>query len=137
MTKQLWFDTTVRGIFFETHEGDQQRKWYSPDECRLLQQALQNDVMLLRSATDQAALDATTIQGVEHLLSKATFTDRRRQQRAVIEAVLAEQRRQRSLGRGYDSEKLALISAALSFETRHRALADGRHCADEVRQHEL
>ena len=85
------------------------------------------------SATDQAALDATTIQGIEHLMSKATFTDQCRQQRAVIEAVLAEQRYQRSLGRGYDSEKLALISSALSFETRHRALADGCHCADEVR----
>ena len=70
-------------------------------------------------------------------MSKKTFADRNCQQRAVIHAVLAEQQRQRgqfqtSSSLGYDSDKLARVSSALSFETRHRALADGRRCADEV-----
>ena len=29
--------------------------------------------------------------------------------------------------------RLALVSSAFSLETRQRALADGRHCADDVR----
>ena len=146
VTKQLRFNPTVRGIYFETHNSDQQRAWYSLAEYRLLQETLQTDVVLLRSlhrkqakhphvplsATDQAALDATAVQGVEHLMSKKTFAERHRQQRAVIQAVLAEQSRS-PLGRGHGSDKLALVSSALSFETRHRALADGYHCADEVR----
>jgi len=150
--KQLRFNPTVRGIFFEreTHKN-RTRTWYSPEESRVLQKTLHTDIELLcslrrtltnhphvpLSAADQAALEATTIQGVEHLMSKKTFADRNQQQRAVIDAVLAEQQRQKVQGRsssslGCDSDKLALVSSALSFETRHRALADGRRCADDV-----
>ena len=150
--KQLRFNPTVRGIFFECEaHKNWTRIWYTPEECRVLHKTLQTDIELLRSlrrtltnhphvplsAADQAALEATTIQGIERLMSKKTFADRSQQQRAVIDAVLAEQQRQKVQGRsasslGYDSDKLALVSSALSFETRHRALADGRRCADEV-----
>mmetsp|Transcript_17986 Transcript_17986/g.42506 ORF Transcript_17986/g.42506 Transcript_17986/m.42506 type:complete len:166 (+) Transcript_17986:121-618(+) len=147
--KQVRFNTTVRGIFFETSTDNHERMWYSPKEFRDLQEMLQTDIRFLRSlrrkltkhphvplsAAEHAALDATTIQGVEHLMSKKTFADRDHQQRAVIHAVLAEQQRQKFLGRSsssFDGDKLALVSSALSFETRHRALADGRRCADEV-----
>ena len=149
--KQVRFNTTVRGIFFETSTDNHEQIWYSPEESRVLHKMLQTDIELLRSlrrkltnrphvplsAAEHAALDATTIQGVEHLMSKKTFADRDHQKRAVIYAVLAEQRRQRGQVQspsslGYDSDKLALVSSALSFETRHRALADGRRCADEV-----
>ena len=149
--KKLRFNTTVHGIVFEPSTNNPERIWYSPEECRCFRDAIHADVRFLRflrrkltnhphvplSATEQAALDATPIQGVEHLMSKKTFADRSQQQRAVIDAVLAEQQRQKVQGRsasslGYDSDKLALVSSALSFETRHRALADGRRCADEV-----
>ena len=148
--KKLRFNAAVHGIVFETGINNHQRIWYSPEECLGFRETIHTDVRFLRSLrrkqtnyppmllsdTEQAALDATPIQGIEHLMCKKILSDRGRQQQAVIDAVLAEQQRQRAQGRpscrGYDSDKLALVSSVLSLETRHRALADGRRCADEV-----
>lgn len=156
--KQLRFNPTVRGIFFEPPTIDQKRIWYSPDECRVFRETAQADARLLRypkkrmreenphvplAASDQAALDATPIRCIEQFKSKNIFAGRCHQQRAAIYAVLAEQQRQRaqgqppsSLGRQYEINKLALVSSTHSFETRQRALVTGQHCADEV-LHEL
>ena len=155
--KQLRFNPTVRGIFFEPPTIDQKRMWYSPDECRVFRETAKNDARYLRSlrrtreenphvplsASDQAALDATPIQCIEHFKSKNIFAGRCHQQRAAIYAVLAKQQRQRaqgrppsSLGREHEINKLALVSSTHSFETRQRALVTGQHCADEV-LHEL
>ena len=47
--KQVRFNTTVRGIFFETSTDNHERIWYSPEEFRVLQQTLQTDIELIHS----------------------------------------------------------------------------------------
>ena len=151
-TKHFRFSPTVRGIFFEpANDDDRQRLWYSPEEYREFREMVQtpnpsaprmlrHHLDMYQSAKDQATLDATPTQGVENFISKnILFADQCHQQQSVIHAVLAEQQRQRvqgrslsSLDREYESNKLALISKTLSFQSRHRALANGQHCADEV-----
>ena len=112
---------------------------------RLQQDAKHMRECLSRSMSPES--DQTTARGIEHLASRKTIGEIIRARENVIGAVLAEQADQRAHGvndptalavassvRSFEARKAAIAKAAAADQTRQRARADGRHCADEVRR---
>ena len=85
---------------------------------------------------EQMALDGIALRGIEQFVSKRTWANRTKQQRAVIHAVLDEQEYLRKMGKdtgGSAMQRIANASAILSLEARRRASALGRQDAEDAR----
>ena len=153
--RRVRFDPDVRGRVFDTTLHDQLNSWHTPDEFRRLQDVTKAEAKILRyllkkrsreplSHEESAALDATSIRGIEQFVSRRSFVERGQKQRTVIEGVLAEQQRHRHMTSTRPSPSttdvqaaalsndLALLSATFSYDAQRRALEQGQIDAIEA-----
>ena len=153
--RRVRFDPDVRGRVFDTTLHDLLNSWHTPDEFRRLQDVTKAEAKILRyllkkrsreplSHEESAALDATSIRGIEQFVSRRSFVERGQKQRTVIEGVLAEQQRHRHMTSTRPSpsttdvetaalsDDLALLSATFSYDAQRRALEQGQIDAIEA-----
>ena len=159
--RRVQFNPEVRGRTFEEDMSDRHRMIYSAEDMEALQEQTRADVKHLRrlrkkeqrakaandmdgdndhasplTLDEQMALDGIALRGIEQFVSKRTWADRTKQQRAVIHAVLDEQEYLRKMGKGTGGsamQRIANVSAILSLEARRRASALGRQDAEDAR----
>ena len=160
-SRRVQFNPEVRGRTFEEDMSDRHRMIYSDEDMQALQEQTRADVRHLRrlrkkeqrakaandmggdndhgsplTIDEQMALDGIALRGIEQFVSKRTWSDRTKQQRAVIHAVLDEQEYLRKMGKdtgGSAMQRIANASAILSQEARQRASALGRQDAEDAR----
>ena len=160
-SRRVQFNPEVRGRTFEEDMSDRHSKIYSAEDMRALQEQTRADVKHLRrlrkkeqrakaandddggndhasplTLDEQMALDGIALRGIEQFVSQRTWSDRTKQQRAVIHAVLGEQECLRKMGMGTGGsamQRIANVSAILSQEARRRASALGRQDAEDAR----
>lgn len=153
--RRVHFDPNVKGQVFDTTLHDLLNSWHTPDEFRQFQDAIKVEAKILRyllkkrsreplSHEEAAALDATSIRGIEQFVSRRSFVERGQKQRTAIEGVLAEQQRQRHMASTMPSpstadvqiaalsDDLALLSATFSYDAQRRALEQGQIDAIEA-----
>ena len=160
-SRRVQFNPEVRGRTFEEDMSDRHRMIYSDEDMQALQEQTRADVKHLRrlrkkeqrakaandedggndhasplTLDEQMALDGIALRGIEQFVSQRTWSDRTKQQRAVIHAVLGEQECLRKMGMGTGGsamQRIANVSAILSQEARRRASALGRQDAEDAR----
>ena len=135
--REVRFNPTVRGKFFECFQEELQDKWYPETHFGRFEEQVRADAKLVRlllkkqereplDTNEAAALEATPRRGIEQFLSKSVFVDRAAKQQAVLRNVLAAQHRRLS------ADHIAILSSKLSHEARERALKDGLFDATEA-----
>ena len=153
--RRVRFDPDVSGRVFDTTLHDLLNSWHTPEEFRHFQDTTKIEAKILRyllkkqakeplSHEEAAALDATSIRGIEQFVSRRSFVEREQKQRTVIEGILAEQQRHRHMTPTRPSpsttdvqiaalsDDLALLSATFSYDAQRRALEQGQIDAIEA-----
>lgn len=141
--KQVRFDPVVKGQIIEATEIDLHRAWYSrydliyfkervKFEARLRGRLRKKKQMSLLTRGEAIALELIPSRGIESFLCPEVFQGARLRQRfTVIERVLKEQQRQRTIGVKAPNE-LARVSLVSSFVSRERAAERGADDMVEV-----
>lgn len=127
--------------------------WYSNDDRQANDEHTKDTIRRFRSLVRQRkkastsdeqlqvleAMDQINIRGIEHFATRSTWEEQRREQLAVIQAVLKTQHEQRAASAAADpvtddegAMDLALVSASLSFQARKRALVYGLQDAEKA-----
>ena len=141
--KKVQFDPVVKGQIIETTEIDLHRAWYSRYDLAYFEERVKQEARLRRrllkkkqtsslTRGEAIALELIPSRGIESFLCPEIFQGARLRQRyTVIDRVLKEQQRQRTLG-CKNPDDLARVSLVSSFVARERAAERGADDMVEV-----